>query len=192
MKKTKHKSLRILLSFIFVGLICFKIGTNKTNFADVNIPSNSEEIIVSLEEKHFSFRIKCETTKEKIRDIIVDRKHYKIFLNEKQIDTINLLYVDLENVFNFSEQTIVVLSVADGGNNCPKRLKLITFYRDSIPDKKDRLILLSSLFGNCHETPSFIVNFDSIKINFPYGNNPIAESWLYDGTKLTEIKPRRK
>ena len=43
-------------------------------------------------------------------------------------------------------------------------------------------------FGNCHETPTFIVNSESIQINFPYGNNPIAESWIYNKNGLRQIK----
>ncbi|MBS1811647.1 MAG: hypothetical protein JST84_26030 [Acidobacteria bacterium] len=175
--KTKRLKTKFAIT-IFMFLVAFALTPNTV--------CGQNKTVVSLRENLFSFQVN--------RDDMPEGARYKLFLNKRQIGTINEPFVDLVNSFDLSafNQKVVILSVANGGNACPQKLVLISFSKGGlIQDKDVRLILVSPQFGNCHEDPSFTANSQSVKINFPWGKNPVAESWLYNGSKLIRTKPRR-
>lgn len=109
--------------------------------------------------------------------------HYLVKLNEFEVAVINERYVELERYLQLAEinRYVVILSVASGGSGCPQKLVLISF-------DESRLIESSPQFGNCHEDPTFISDDERLIINFPYGNNPIDQSWTYDGSGFHQTK----
>lgn len=112
---------------------------------------------------------------------------YPVLLNGREVTIINETYVDVEAYYHLAEldTDIVILGTASGGNACPKKLVLVAFNING-------LVHASPEFGNCSEDPTFMANSSSLQINFPYGDNPIGESWLYDSGGMRRIKPRRQ
>lgn len=109
--------------------------------------------------------------------------HYVVSLNEAEIAVINETYVDLDRYFYLAEpdQYVVVLTTASGGNACPSRFVLISF-------NENGLVHSTPPFGNCHEDPTFVANSERITINFPYGENPVDQTWTYEDGSLRQTR----
>jgi len=117
---------------------------------------------------------------------------YVVKLNNKSVTVIKTWRVGVEGYFDLVDlHKVVILSTTPSGmgNACPKNLILVSFNDNGV-------VTVSKEFGNCHEAPAYIISGgDSIRINFPYGKNPIAESWVYNKYGLRQIKespPKKK
>lgn len=75
---------------------------------------------------------------------------YIVKLNDRSVTVINNRFADIENYFDLVDlNRVVVLSSADGGNACPKKLLLVAF-------NDAGLVTVTPEFGNCHETRQLI------------------------------------
>lgn len=109
---------------------------------------------------------------------------YLVSWNDRAVTIINERFVDLEGYHHLAELNtdVVIISTASGGNACPKKLVLIAFNANG-------LLHASPEFGNCHEDPTFTSNSSTLRIDFPHGDNPVAETWSYGGGGLRRVKP---
>lgn len=149
----------------------------------------TRETAVSIKEGLFLFQVEREQRSSDRWDA-----RYLIYLNGRQIGVIDEPLVDLVGSYNLVtlNQKVVLLSAASGGNACPQKLVLIAFTKGGmISDKDVRLVLASSQFGNCHEDPIITANGSRVRIDFPWGRTPVAESWRYDGRRLVRTKAGR-
>jgi hypothetical protein len=103
------------------------------------------------------------------QSVAASYKHYGVFFEQ---------YITCADL----GQDILILSTWEGGNACPKKLRLIAI--DTSPGKEPGVVFQSGEFGNCHESPWFIVTGERLTINFPWARNPTQEVWYYDGSRL--------